>query len=673
MIASALALPALLVALAQVPHATTATAAGDSDAFDALMGQPPIEDDAFGRPALFIEAIELVGNDKTSDSVILRRILLEVGDLIDDQKVEESRLRLLSTGFFKSVEFSLRRGSKRGRVLLIVEVVERNTILIDELYLGFSSVAPIFGGFGVVENNFLGRGVTTGASFVVGRDRRALLVRFFVPDLSNTPLQLSGSAILLQGAELLDQENPDGEQIHYRRYGGTLGVGIGVAPAQRVSLIYRLESVHTDRLPNLDPAILRGAPSIQFDDSVLSTLSLTYERDTRDDAFVPTQGDRVSLGVELGTSLIGSSYEFSKYTAEYQHAFLLFGSHSLLVSAFGGLIQGHAPFFNQFFISDYAYFAFGRDSLPRNAELNFSESNDYDDLIINANVTYNVPLQSGGSLLLRTFFYGGLGVTATASLDELQEDPSGRGTGGKVPILVRRRHQARHVRGQLHALGRLHRRSGAVTMGSPATSVLPWFLLAALAGQPREEPAPLSVTLARGSRIVTASFDVTSAFTEQFRKRLNGGILSTVEIEMKLLDTDNAEVAATSRRCDLRLDIWDDVLLVRIQDPERTQRKRFIAVDEGLKACGDVDRAVIADGTLLTRPAGYRLYVAVSLNPVSEDLLERSREFSSNPRGGGAGRPPSLLGGVAKLFHGDSTAGGQTFYFQSQMLVRPGG
>lgn len=407
----------------------------DPDAFDAFLeGEPPVEDRAFARRALFVEAIEIVGNDKTSEQVILRRILLEVGDLVDDERIDESRLRLLATGFFKSVEFSLRRGSRRGRALLVVEVVERNTIIVDDVYLGFSPVSPFFGGIGVVENNFLGRGVTAAAGFVAGRDRRAAELRFFVPDLSNTPLQLSGSAIVLQGAEVLDPDSPDGAQLEYERYGGTLGVGIGVAPAQRVSLIYRLESVRAERLPNLDPAILRQAPSIQFDDSVLSTLSLTYERDTRDDAFVATQGHRVGIGVELGTSLIGSSYEFSKYTAEYQQAFLLFGRHSLILSAFGGLIQGNTPFFNQFFIRDFAYFTIGRDSLPRNAQLNFSQSNDYDDLIINAGFTYNVPVQGGGTALFRTYVYGGAAVSASASLDELQEDPSGRGTGGGIPV-----------------------------------------------------------------------------------------------------------------------------------------------------------------------------------------------------------------------------------------------
>src|SRR5687768_14167887 len=124
MIATYLALPAFALLTAQVP--TTTAAIGADDAFDALLeGQPPpARNDEFGRPAMFIEAIEIVGNDKTVDDVILNRILLEVGDLVDDEKVEESRLRLLSTGFFKSVEFSLRRGSQRGRVLLVVEVVE---------------------------------------------------------------------------------------------------------------------------------------------------------------------------------------------------------------------------------------------------------------------------------------------------------------------------------------------------------------------------------------------------------------------------------------------------------------------------------------------------------------------------------------------------------------------
>jgi hypothetical protein len=424
------------------PSRTSSTAheAGDASfdesAFDESSGEE--EEESAGTPfvksAQFIEAIEVVGNEKTTRQVIMRRLSVSVGDLADESRIEESRLRLLNTGYFKSVEFSIKRGSQRGKVLLVVEVVERNTILIDGLYLGYSKVVPIYGGLGVVENNFLGRGVTVGGAFVTGKDRHSAELKLFVPNLSDTPLQLSATAIFLKGAELLDPDNTSGLQLNYKRLGGTLGLGFGVAPAQRVSLLYRLESIQADRLPNVDPSILRRAPQIQFDESVLSTLSLIYERDTRDDPFVPTQGNHIVLGVELGTKLIGSSYEFSKYTGELQQALLLFEKHSLIFKLTGGLIQGTTPFFNQFFLSDYAYLAWGRHSLPRNLGLNFSQSNDYDDLLIVAGAEYVIPFYEGGDFLNRAYIYAGADVAATASLDEVQEDPTGRGTGGYFPL-----------------------------------------------------------------------------------------------------------------------------------------------------------------------------------------------------------------------------------------------
>lgn len=386
------------------------------------------------RAAAFIEAIEIIGNEKTGADVIEERLLVAVGELVDDDRLEESRLRLLSTGYFKRVELALRRGTQRGRVVLLIELEERNTIIIDNLVLGFSDVAPIYGGVGVVESNFLGRGMSLGVGGVAGKDRRALDVRVFVPDLSSTRLQLALSAILAEGAELLDPASPGGLALRYSRVGGAVGLGLRVGGAQRVSIDYRLESIDAPRLPSIDPALLRAAPSIVFDRSILSTLALTYERDTRDDAFVPSQGGRVALGVELGSKILASSYEFSKYTAELELAFSPFDVHALRLHATTGLVQGRTPFFNQFFARDHLAFAAGTDALPRVYELNFSPDNDYDDLLLAGGIDYNVPLVSGGDWLYRAFVYAGVDAAATASLDELQEDASGRGARGRLPI-----------------------------------------------------------------------------------------------------------------------------------------------------------------------------------------------------------------------------------------------
>jgi outer membrane protein insertion porin family len=398
--------------------------------------QVPVDpfDQALVQPDQIIESIDVRGNLRTAEGVIRRRILLGEGDLVDDRLVQASRLRLLGTGFFSEVDFSLERGSRRGRVILVVDVEERNTIVVDRLYLGTSPVSRFFGGLGVADGNFLGRGVTVGGTFAVGEDRQAVEARTFLPSLADTALQLSASFIFLRGAELLDAAQDDGFQLRYRRVGGTFGVGIGVGPAQRVSLIYRLEAVNADRLPNLDPAVLRQAPSIQFDESVVSTIRFGYERDTRDDPFVPTSGEQLSFGIELGTSLLGSDYEFSKYTGSGSIALEPFPAHSLVFRGEAGLIQGEAPFFDQFFIGDHTYFAFGRDSLPRAVQLNFSEANDYDDLLIGGGLEYAIPLHRGRRGIYRIYLYGGVEAVVTASLDEIQEDPSGRSTGGFFPM-----------------------------------------------------------------------------------------------------------------------------------------------------------------------------------------------------------------------------------------------
>src|SRR5437762_1905766 len=88
----------------------------------------------------------------------------------------------------------------------------------------------------------------------------------------------------------------------------------------------------------------------------------------------------------------------------------------------------------------------------------------------------------------------------------------------------------------------------------------------------QDEPAPLNVRLGVSGSTVHASFDVTGAFTELFRKRLSGGLTSRVLIEMELTDSAGNEIATEVRACQLRLDIWDDVLYVAVTDADHTRR-----------------------------------------------------------------------------------------------------
>jgi hypothetical protein len=188
----------------------------------------------------------------------------------------------------------------------------------------------------------------------------------------------------------------------------------------------------------------------------------------------------------------------------------------------------------------------------------------------------------------------------------------------------------------------------------------------------QDEPSPIAVKLGVDqNQVVTAELNVTSTFTEQFRKKLGGGLTSHVLIEVVLQDPSGNDLAVRVRSCQLRLDVWDDVVYVGVRDGSRQKRGTFAVIDAALGACGVVSDFQLADYELFQKPDGYRVLVNVALNPVSPELLERTREFMSNPRGSGGGRPRAFFGAVARLFRSDGSAGGETFAFKSKALARP--
>jgi len=88
-----------------------------------------------------IEEIEIQGNTRTRRRVVEHFVPFHRGDVldVDDPALELTRYRLLGTGFFRDVQLSLRKGSARGRVILVIEVTERNTLVVTDLAMGLSA------------------------------------------------------------------------------------------------------------------------------------------------------------------------------------------------------------------------------------------------------------------------------------------------------------------------------------------------------------------------------------------------------------------------------------------------------------------------------------------------------------------------------------------------------
>jgi outer membrane protein assembly factor BamA len=390
--------PAVSAPAAPSPPGSTSEAAPSGDE------EPPV------LRSYVVERIVIQGLKKARSHAVRHHLLVRAGDVLDDRDVLLSRLRLLQLGWFSQVDARVEKGSAKGLVVLVFDVVERNTIVVTDLVLGTTEPQPIYGGVGLAEQNFLGRGYSLGAAFVYGGaplgrpadpDRFALRGSFFMPDLpipgiGNLVVGASGWA--LRGEEFACEEpacDPwagefaDAPRLRYRRTGAELTLGLRTSPFGRFLAGWRLDRATAEAVPGASTEF--RPPPVHLGRSWVSALVATWEYDSRNDSFLPREGLRLASQVTFSSRLLGSDYEFSRYWLQGESAFAL-GGLPLRLQLQLGAVQGDAPFFDRFYAADLSYFAVG-PALGRALELNFSTDSRYDAFAAMGGLEWAVPLR----------------------------------------------------------------------------------------------------------------------------------------------------------------------------------------------------------------------------------------------------------------------------------------
>lgn len=432
--------PALCALLCLAAPAGTPPAADAPPAVQApgtSPAAPPLPVDPTPQTRRYqIEKIRFAGLSHTRDAEVRRHLLLSEGELLDEERVLLSRLRLLQLGWFSRVETRVERGSERGLVVLVVEVTERNTLIVTDLILGSTGPEPVYGGLGLSQQNFLGRGFGLSGAFVYGGspegraedpERFAARVSFFAPSVDapgvRHGLVLGATAFLAQGEEFSCAEAEcqpyrsnygAAPRLRYRRLMGEATVGTRPGPFERVLASWRYEGLRATELGGGATAAGLARSTVLLGDSRVSALTGTYEMDTRDDFFFPREGMRSQLQVTFGSRLLGGDYEYSRYLLQVETAFNLL--RRLRLQGALGAAQGGAPFFDRFYAADWSYFAVG-PALGRALELNFSTDARYDAFLAMGGVEYGVPLWASGSFFRRGYVaVGARFVHSTATL-----------------------------------------------------------------------------------------------------------------------------------------------------------------------------------------------------------------------------------------------------------------
>ena len=312
-------------------------------------------------PRVYIERININGNDRTQDEVLRREIRISEGDAFNRVLLERSRRNLRALGYFSSVEIEESPGSEEDKTIIDVNVVEQST---GELTfgVGYSSAESLTTEFAIAERNLLGKGqklnLRVGVSSEVQRYSLSFTEPFFL------------DRRLAAGFSLFNTENDyDNEaDLETRSTGVGAQVAFPLSEDGRLSLFINLSE---DELLNTSTSSLVN-PSYQ---DFKQELGYYFSIDKRDDAIDPTAGWNFGFGQDLAGPAGDITYLRSTMVANYYYEIAegwLFhgrGTAGLIYDYDGGTVN----YSDRFFKGGSSFRGFDRSGVgPRQISTGYS-------------------------------------------------------------------------------------------------------------------------------------------------------------------------------------------------------------------------------------------------------------------------------------------------------------
>lgn len=262
-------------------------------------------------PRVYVERIEIEGNDRTLDRVIRRQFDIVEGDAFNAREIEQARGRIRALGYFRTVDVRTERGATEDRAQVKVEVAEQSTGSIN-FGIGFSSASGPTGEISIQEANFLGRGQFVRARLRVAEDNEVVDLTFQEPAFLNRDLTLGLNGFYRN--EDLDSES----SFQLTSYGFIPSLTFPVSDVGRLQVLYEISD---DEVRDF---VRVTSPFIQDDAGrqTTSAFGFRYTHDLRNDPIEPTDGYLLTLSQTFAGVGGGAQYTRTVASAKGWTSFL---------------------------------------------------------------------------------------------------------------------------------------------------------------------------------------------------------------------------------------------------------------------------------------------------------------------------------------------------------------
>lgn len=299
----------------------------------------------------YIRDIHIRGNTRTKDKVIRRELAVWPGDIFNEVRVRRSENRLRNMGYFEVVRSWETATAEPNVYDLTFDVDEGRT---GELSagVGFSSIDQVVGFASIAQNNFdlfgwpyfSGGGQKIQLETQIGSRRTDVSVSFVEPWFLDRQLSLDVSGFRREARFLSDE-------YEQQNIGGTIGLARPVGRFSRVRLSYSLEEIDVRDVSDSASQVIKDEEGRR----TKSAATLTITRDTRDNLFVPTRGNRTVLSGQLAGGVLQAQtdlYALEARTSQfvplwYGHVFSLRGAVAV-VEEYGD--SERVPIFDRLFL-----------------------------------------------------------------------------------------------------------------------------------------------------------------------------------------------------------------------------------------------------------------------------------------------------------------------------------